>query len=39
MDHLHLARGADALDADHAPLDNKEALTRLAFVEEILSLL
>ena len=39
MDNLHLACGADALDADHAPLHHEEALTRLAFAEKILALL
>jgi hypothetical protein len=37
MDNLHLACGADALDADHAPLHHEEALTRLTFAEEILA--
>jgi len=36
MDDLHLPRGADAVDVDHASLHDEEALARLSFAEEIL---
>ena len=39
MDNLHLPRGADAMDADHASLHNEEALARLSFAEEIFAFL
>ena len=39
MDDLHFARGADAMDVDHASLDNEEALARFAFAEEIFAFL
>ena len=34
MDNLRLACGVDAMDADHAPLHNKETLTGLTFAEK-----